>query len=149
MSTTPKWKTFSREELYELARTCFNKRDFFEKMGYQKYCSTTMKNILKKYPDLPLESRRNTTKCLWKNFSKEEIIDKAQGCMSQAEFMEKLGYTTSRPQVYKEIIEKYPEVNNLVHTHYDSFWKRYTYEQLLDFAQNSNSQTEFCQKNRV
>lgn len=149
MSLKAKWKNYSKEELFELAKQSFNKREFFIKMGYEKYCGTTMKNILKVYPELDeiLPNRKNTLKSKWKNFTKEEILKKAEESQSLIDFMSKFGYTSTRPEVYKEIISEYPQIETLVPNKIPKgLWENYTKEQLEDFAKNSLTQTQFLSK---
>lgn len=115
-------------------------------MGYSAYCIKTMKNILEMYPDLEqyLPFRKNSSRSKWKCFSKEQILDFARNSKNHYDFMSKMGYTTSRRDIYEEIIKTYPEVK--VQNHAESSWKNFSYEELLQIASQSANETDFCKK---
>lgn len=115
-------------------------------MGYTAYCIKTMKNILKVYPEIEeyLPFRKNSLNSKWKNFTKEQIVEMANNSNSRIEFMKQMGYTTSRKDVYKEIIATYPEIK--VKSHEDALWRSFTKEQLFKIASDSINETEFCKK---
>lgn len=149
MNTPAKWKNYSKESLFEMAENSFNKRDFFIKMGYKKYCGTTMKNILEVYPELNeiLPNKKNTLLSKWKNFTKEEIYYFAKNSNSIISFMRQMGYTSCRPDVFNEIVLMYPEIKELIQDAIPiSFWKKYSKEQLQNFSLISQSQSDFCKK---
>ena len=58
--------------------------------------------------------------------------------------MSKMGYTTSRKDIYEEIIQIYPDIN--VQKHDVGYWEDYTEEELNDIAKQSANETEFCKK---
>ena len=147
MSQKAKWQYFTKEELFNIAKQSFNRKDFFLKMGYTAYCSKTMLNILKYYPELDkLTPYRNCSTKKWKNFSEEQLLAFAEETSTRVDFMKKLGYTSCRPDIYKEIIEYFPSLKNKIKSHTDSFWKQFTKEEIFAFAKEAKNQTDFCKK---
>lgn len=146
MPQRAKWKNFTKEQIFELAYSSINREEWFIKMGYVSYDTTTARNIIKEYPDLILPQKNCNSRVKWKQKTKEELCELARGCTSQVEFMQKLGYTTCRPDVYREIVLMYPEIKDIMHTHYDVLWEKFSYEELQKIADESNSETEFCKK---
>lgn len=146
MPQKARWRNFTKEQIFEMAYSSINREEWFIKMGYTSYDTATAKNIMKEYPDLILPQKNCNSRVKWKQKTEEELYKLAQGCTSQVEFMLKLGYTTCRPDVYKEIISTYPKIKDIIHTHYDILWQKFSYKELQKIAEQSNSETDFCKK---
>ena len=144
MAKQAKWKQFTKEELINIAQSSDSRKTFMLTLGYEKYCGVTMQNILKQYPILDniIPYRKHDINKKWLKFSKEELEDFAKNSKTRIEFMNKLGYTTSRPDIYQEIMEKYPDLK--INSHIDSFWEKCTEEQLFNYAKEAKNETEFC-----
>lgn len=146
MESAAKWKQFSEEELKMLIENSINMNDFFQKMGYKKYCSRTFQNILKLYPNLKPQKRLNSNRIYWKKYSKEEIFNKAKNSINQEDFLKQFGYTTCRPTIFKQIIKTYPELKETFPWSKEAKFKKYSFEELQKVAQQTRSGADFLKK---
>lgn len=141
-----KWKQYTQSELFRIAQNSINRTDFLIRLGYKKYDKKTFYNILVIYPEISeiLPTKKDTLQTKWRNFSKEEIINIANNSHSRIEFMSQLGYTTSRLDVYNDIVKQYPEIHIQKHT--ESLWENFSFKELEVFAATSTNETDFCKK---
>lgn len=80
-----KWQNYSKEQLQKLINESQTKKDFFLKMGYQRYSYKIWNKIIEKYPDLKYSHLGRKIDLTGKKFNKlkviEEIKERRNGCI--------------------------------------------------------------------